>query len=1100
MKFKSIALGAALMVAGTALAGIGNISSFPGQRPVSQFNGEARNIQRAPLNPNKDKGTKIFGYTTLDYDGIRHYVDFYSSNPRNINKLNDILVGGSYDESMPRNIGCVGGAWAGDAYYTYRLFYYTFTTRVIDWIKVDPKTGKSQEIRLVREIGADDPSWWSPLQGMMWNPTDGKLYALAQNTDGSITSVIKTVDRATGIQSNTKALSKYYFSAAFSYDNELYAITWKYDDKGNITGTLLDVLDPEDNFDVISSNELLVDGKPWIIYYDNNITFDYTTGELWWNAVQVSNYKEFLANPQTVVPQEDIRLIKIDPRSNTTENFGDYGTMTNIGGMYIDYDIAESRTAPAIVENTSFTIDPQGADKVTINWTNPTMRWNRSKLSNLASVEIYRDSYPGSPVGTVTATGKEGQKMSFTDDKASAGIHTYYIVAVNAAGKGVPAKINAFVGKDVPGPVNNLTASTTDGKSIHLEWSKPTRGDNEGWFDDSDLSYTITRLPDNVNLGTIKTTSYDDKTLGDAQMYRYVIATSNSKGSGAGIESNAVYAGNGIRPPFSTKFETKIEADRFSTLDKNGDYNTFEYKFNVHNTLETFGIIFSNYDNDDVLVSPTLKVEKGKSYKITYTLNFGSLNIPGTRDIKTPFRLIGGTQPTVEAMTDILFEDLEHENTLPMDVEEYVVYFTAPVDGDYYVGLETLVKQETELWMYVEGFEIDNAPSDDLDAQEIDCYLYLSTLNNNSFGVKVYNNGDKTQNKYTVKLAVLDDSGNPEVFAETEDVPEIKAHESQIVKMSAKMPSLGEKKLVAIVDLKGDGNDSNNMTVPMTVMSDETEPLNFTANIDDKETALTNVPFNHYFPCTATQTIYTPAMTLLDRIYPDQTPTITRIAWEGTSTRDFPAFEDTQITVYMSQTDEAGYDKDSPQFLDVDSEPLFDDFVPLKGGRNYVVVDFDEPFPFNPKKSIVVTVLKEDQVHGDWLFAWRTFDENWVMEKFHSVHYTGTTPIDITSPEGRILCYPNAPVLHLAIQGISAGLGHLVMTGNSAVLYNPATSSVETSGYPVASVEVFNQAGQLLERVEGNGAESVRINSANGLYLIKVNGVDGTSLSLKTII
>ncbi len=1076
------------MIAGTAAAA--NINAFPPVMPVNQAEAAgARNIMRAPLNPNLDKGTKIFGYTTVDYDGVKNFVNFYSSTPRNLDKFRQILIPDNhYDEDFPRLVALSSGCWAGDAYYAYRHFHYTFSTGVIGWAKIDPKTGVAQELCDMNDtFGSTSPSWWSMSQATLWNPNKPEdLYVLAQSKSGNVSSVIHKIDRANGVYGEKVVeLPNYYFSAAYDYDNNIYALTWKFNAKGDVTGTLLHVISPEEDYEIISEQEIKVDGQPWLIYYDNNMTIDYSTGDIWWAAASSVDYKR--------------TLVKIDPKSGATESFGAFGIDDHIGGMYIEYQTAEKRNAPARVSKPSFTIDPQGANKVTLNWTNPSTYWNRNTMKNLSSVEIYRDAYPGTPIATLTATGQEGKAMSYTDEGASKGIHTYYFVAVNPNGKGVPFQIDAFVGTDVPGPVNALGATSPEGKTINISWEKPTRGDNDGWFNDSDLTYNITRLPDNKNLGTTKETRFTDNTLGDAMLYSYVVTASNADGTGSPVESNSVMAGNAVRPPFSTEFQTRVDADRFTTIDVNRDYQTFEYRFNTHLGRDTYGMVLSNQDNQDILVSPALRVEKGKTYKVTFDVFYGGYGDQTTREIVTPCRLVGGPAATAEKMTEVLFDDPDNITSFPPKTVKWEAYFTAPVDGEYYVGFETLVSNEADAWIYIEGFSIDEAPSDDLEARSLDAYLYLSTIEENEIKVEVYNNGDKDQSKYSVKLALLNDDNQPEVFAETSDVPVLKAHETAVVKMSEKMPKSGAFNLVAIVELEGDGNPTNNTTEPLYIQAEDVQPLNYTVTDEDSATKITNIPFNHYSACTTSQTIYTPAMTLLDRVYPDQTPTITRIAWEGKSLASLNEFSDTKITVYIGQTDEAGYSTDDPMFIPVDEDPIFEDMVTLRSGRNYVVADFEEPFAFNPKRALLVTVAKEDFNHADFLFDWYTFDADWYAVKKHTILCSGNEPLDLTDPTvGKMNVYADAPVLHMAIQGKkNSGIGHLVMTGKGAIYVNASTGTVETS-FPIASVEVYNFSGQLVENVKvADGATSARLNIENGIYLIKVNGVDGKSQTIK---
>ncbi|MDE6097293.1 MAG: T9SS type A sorting domain-containing protein [Muribaculaceae bacterium] len=1087
MNHKIIAFGTGLFLASSAYAVSPDVRSFPplmAETPEAVAVNQA-GMQRAPLNPNKDMGTKLFGYTIngFDFDGPCHYLDFYNTNTLRLNKLSSVVLPGAsrYDDDNPRMLGPVSGAWCGDSYYAWRLVYYSLgITRLYNWVSVDPETGSSQ---LHTDTNAKNPSWWSMPQALLWNPNKpDELHAMIQNTDGSISSLYVVVDKATGeMKDRLYAFPEYYMAAVYNYDNQICAIRWDYDEEGIRTGTVLDVIDPEDDFNVISSTPILVDGKPWLVYYQNNMTIDYTTGDIWWSA-----WNDKAQN----------RLVKIDPLTFATENFGSYGVSEGVDGLYVAYDVAESRNAPARVENLNFAIDPQGNNNTTLSWTNPSTRWNRRSLTNLTSVQIYRDSYEGTPVGTLDATGKEGQAMTWTDTNAPAGIHKYYVVPVNASGKGVPRNIDAFVGKDVPGPVTGLKAETTDGKTIQLSWNLPQRGDNDGWFDSSDLSYTITRLPDGKTFDPVKATSFTDNTIDEAQLFSYSVVASNAQGSGSAVVSNGVLAGTGIRPPFSTKFETAVDAARFTAIDKNGDGRCFEYGNNNHILRETMRMDISNGTNDDVLVSPTLLLEKGKTYKVDFRLYFGGYG-SGNRVSSHPCRIIGGTAATAEAMTDVHVDDPDFEVTFPTDGVTYTKYFKSPVDGEYYIGYELMTANEEYMWVYVEGFSIEEAPSNDLQAVAVKAHQYLSAIENNTFNIEIYNNGENAQSDYTVKLAYLDDKNEPQVFAQTDIVPEIEAHATDYVEIEAIMPVVGYQRVVAIVDLESDGNPANNMSAPLSVMSDEAPALNFTIDDVANPATSTNLPLNHYYAYTAAQTIYTPAMTLFDRIFEGKTPSISRVAWEYTSLSDFVPFESTEIAVYLSQTDRTGYPDEAPSFLPVTGEALFNSAVPFQPGHNYMVADLDEEFTFDPAKSLVVTITKADTEHSAFLVNWRSFDANWHAKEYHSIRYQGNSAFDVANPIAGS-SFADAPMIHLAIAGDNAGIEEVVLTGKGAVYYNAATSSVEAVDYDMTSVEVYDLSGKLVKKVAvAEGATSAHIACGNGVYLLKVNGADGSALTLK---
>lgn len=185
-------------------------------------------------------------------------------------------------------------------------------------------------------------------------------------------------------------LPRFYYALTYDYDNQIYGLTWDYDSDGNVFGCKIDVLDPDDNYSVVSSTPLKVDGKDFIANYTQSLAFDYSTGDLWWSACN---------------DDDDYSMIKIDPLTFETVRYGSIGVREGFGGMYIAYDIADKRTAPARVSNLNFTIDATGANKVTLSWTNPSTQWNRRTLSSLSQVLIYRDDAT-TPVATLDATAR----------------------------------------------------------------------------------------------------------------------------------------------------------------------------------------------------------------------------------------------------------------------------------------------------------------------------------------------------------------------------------------------------------------------------------------------------------------------------------------------------------------------------------------------------------------------------------------------------------------------------------------------------------------------------------------------------------------------
>lgn len=1037
--------------------------------------------QRAPLNQERALGTKIFGVTSYDFDIARHYVHVYSSQPGVLKKLNTVLFVGTSDEQTPVLHVLNAGAWAGDGYYGYKCAYYNATgsTYLDSWVNVDTETG---DATILKDLSAFSYTHaWTYTYDLAWNPANNKFYGLAygdaNNQYGAATSKIISIDKADGTNlGNVKALDDYYFCMAFDYDGNLYAIRWTYNAKGERTGCNLDIFD--EDFDRVKTTPLYVDGASFLIYFQNGLEFDYTTGDLYWAA----------ANDDT-----NGYLIKIDPSTGATTNLGRTGYNEMLKALYVPYRTAESRTAPALVSKLAFAIDENGANKVTLTWTNPSTQWNRKVLSTLKEVRVYRDENLTTPVATLDAAGKEGAAMSWTDDTASKGVHTYTLVPVSADGKkGVSDAIDAYVGHDTPGPVVNLIATaTSDGKGVNLQWSAPVTGDSNGWFDKSTLAYRITRLPDNKNFeGTTTNTTFADLDIPEARAYSYVVTPLTADGEGTPATSNSVIAGNSIVPPFTVDLGVAEDAARFTCIDKNGDGQRMEYAFNSNNGGKCIRIIMSNGENDDILVTPPLSLKKGHTYRTKYHMSFGSYGY-SNRVINHKFRLVGGLAATAEGMKDI-HEDLEVSTTGAYPSLDADLYFVSPVDGDYFVGLELLTSNESDMWTYFETFEITECPDNDLSVEGFKTYLNLSRVDDNIFEVDVYNNGQNTQSDYKVGVAHINALGQPSIFVETSNVPTLAPRQHAKITLLGAPDRIGEADIVGVVTLESDGNLDNNLSERVGVSVDEYTAFNYTIT-DGNESYDPNVPMSHSNSISATQTVYTPAMTGLKESEPIR---ITRLAWEY---KGLDTFAGTTYDVYLTETDKIGFGQ-YDGFVNIYSEPLYSGPLMVREGTNYALADLEDEFVYDTSKGLLVTVVKHEANHADWLTHFVVFDDIWRDECNHSVRFAGAgDSFDVTKASStKATRNASAPILHLAAYGITNGIENVVVSDKTVALTWDG-STLSTDGMDMRDVTVYNISGAAVASKKVN-ARSTSLELPKGIYIVSATLADGSVSSLKVIV
>lgn len=1038
---------------------------------VPQENAAERIMQRAPLNQDKRDGLKVFGATQIDSNRSRSFVNYYE-NRFDLEKLNNIFTQEEADASATRDLWMINaGAYNPEDgnYYAYKVKYYTIgITYACEWLKVNPVDGKWEVITPLSNHSHDNTF----LYDMAYSLSDSEMYGLIQSVkDGKACSSVGLVNLENSEVYDIHQLNDYYFAFAFDYDGKAYAVRWDYNAEGTRTGSRLDEFDA--NWNVTKSTELKVDGAAYMGYYQHGLDFDYTTGDIIWAATDDEGRQ---------------RMVRINPDTYATKNMGSVGFNELMIGLYVPYTTAEDREAPAKVDNLGFTADANGDNNVTINWTNPTTTWNRKALNNLTSVVIYRDAHSGTPVGTVDATGKEGQQMSFQDKGAAKGIHTYYVMAVNAKGEGVEQSVEAYVGRDVPGKVNDIQVSTADnGRSVNISWSAPTTGDSEGWFDKS-IKYDIVRQPDNKTIATgLDATSYKDANIEEAQYYTYVITPVTTDGRGTPNTSDGILAGASLKVPFSTEFASAAEAARFTSFDKFGPSNLFQYTFNsaVGNGVMSMHYNY-NTTNDITLSSPALNLAKGKKYRVNWTFNlcrYGDY----FADAYHHFKVLGGVAPDAESMTNVLGDYEDFLSVRNYEACELVTYFESPVDGDYCIGFNILTEgiERKDDWIYVTGFSITEAPDDDLAVTSLEAPKSVSMNNDNFFDVEVYNNGDNKQSNYKVEVGVEQLNGVFVPFASTEDVPELLSHESKTVRVVGKTSSVtGVQDLAARVVLEGDGNASNDKSGLTEVYFDYGPAFNYHANNKATEYSSTNLPFEVAYTNSTSQTIYTADMLG----FTDDENKIAGLAWQYSSDKDI---DNIKLKVYLNTTTQSTYRDDRGRYITDGNTLVYEGIVSVEEGDDkWLCITFPESnvYTLAKDKNLVVTVFMEETACNTTfplhfgVFNSKNADPYESDGLLHTLLARDSNAINFetyTNP----MKFGELPILHVALKG-DTSVESIEGDGSDLNVFI-ASNTAHFSGN-VAFATIYDMNGRMLSNADVRGVSAMPFNLDKGVYLLKV--------------
>ncbi len=275
-----------------------------------------------------------------------------------------------------------------------------------------------------------------------------------------------------------------------------------------------------------------------------------------------------------------------------------------------------------------------------------------------------------------------------------ADMYTVSVFARNASGLSPVTKTDIWIGKDVPAPVEDvrLTYSASSEK-FTISW-KAAKASHNAFFEPSEVTYDVVRYPDGVTVATdLKAVKCTDKVKRPEERvnYRYAVIAKY-----AGASSAPSYSGDyplgPIVPPFLETFDSEQSLVSFTIIDENRDGTRWDWFSGAARMAYSY-----NGENRDWLISPAVKVEAGKAYRITLEARSYNPSYPER------VALYAGKAPDAASMTMMLADRT--------DVSTYesivlVEGFLAPEeDGEYYIGILGC-SDPMMYYLYVDNFRI----------------------------------------------------------------------------------------------------------------------------------------------------------------------------------------------------------------------------------------------------------------------------------------------------------------------------------------------------------------------------------------------------------
>lgn len=542
------------------------------------------------------------------------------------------------------------GAKVGENYYSIRTSgatVYVDRFPVSTWKRAAANSTTNQGLR-ASDVAYDPTS--DIVYGCFYNDTaDGYLFG--------------KVDYATRVRTAIKPLNGAWNAVMADAKGQIYAI--------DMNGDLLRV-------DKTTGDTEKIGFTGVVPAYTTSGTIDLATGRCFWNA-----------KPSTGVSS----LYEVNLTTGLATRLYDMPCNDELRGMYVE-DAPIAQAAPAAAQ--AFEADfANGSFSGTLSFKAPATNNDGSAGSGNVTYKIWSN-------GVIAFTGEvaynEQKSLTYSVEESD----KYYLVIAfeNEAGQGPITRVAQFIGNDTPkAPAPTLSR---DGENFIISWDKVTASVNNGYINPDELTYTIRRYPDDIqvaeNVSALSYSDYVPETYGQMIPYKYTVSATFAGNTGATGTTNLYPLGT-IVPPYYEGFDDANSMYNFIVADDNKDGVTWIFSGGMQSAY----INYSSVDHDDWLYTAAIYLTAGK----TYTLNYEEMasSAPERLEVKM------GKAPNAESMTTTLVEshELDPDYVLHTQVKE----FTVEESGIYHIGFHAL-SDALSFFLYVDNISIlcDTDPSE----------------------------------------------------------------------------------------------------------------------------------------------------------------------------------------------------------------------------------------------------------------------------------------------------------------------------------------------------------------------------------------------------
>lgn len=502
----------------------------------------------------------------------------------------------------------------------------------------------------------------------------GKVYGQFYNAGDAAVKELGVIDY-TGFapkRTTISTLAKTYVALGITKEQKLYGVATD----GNLY-----------RIDTATGEETLVGATGVNVAYDEAGQYylqsgeiDQETGVFYWAAVRAD---------------KSSALYTVDLQTGAASKVADFEHGEQFYDLYIP-DAASAPAAPAAVTDAVASF-PNGSLSGTISFTAP----EKSNAGGALDGEL---DYCVTVGRDTLATGKAapGARVEAAVTSPCDGKVLFTITTANSEGTSEKLRLETFVGYDSPKKVTKLKFNIDNATGLaSVTWAAPTSGQNGGYL--GDLVYDVVRYPDSVKVAShIAETSFSETLTNEfATTYYYTVTAYNGEKAGEEARTAKVVFGNVYTTPYEAKLNTNDEFKRFTVIDANGDGKKWAY----WSSMARYS--YGSKDADDWLVTPAIRLEKGRFYKIS--VKVGAYGTRYTERIEVK----AGRGNTAADMTMSVVEAKDF-STSRNQYETLEGELVANETGDYYLGFHALSTAEDGYYLYLKDITVDGGTSQDI--------------------------------------------------------------------------------------------------------------------------------------------------------------------------------------------------------------------------------------------------------------------------------------------------------------------------------------------------------------------------------------------------